>query len=102
LFVVDEEGRPVEESAFTKQFRRALIAANLPHLHFHGLRHTAGAALAEAGCSAKEIMAVLGHKTSAMVTKYTEGAEQRRLASAAIKKLQEAGKNGNGTGKSQT
>ena len=31
----------------------------------YGLRHTAGAALAEAGCSEKEIMAVLGHKNTA-------------------------------------
>ncbi|MGJ0508626.1 MAG: tyrosine-type recombinase/integrase [Methylocystis sp.] len=29
----------------------------------HGLRKAAGRRLAEAGCSAKEIMAILGHKT---------------------------------------
>ena len=45
-------------------------------------------ALAEAGCTEKEIMAVLGHKTLAMVQKYTQGARRRRLASSAIAKLE--------------
>jgi integrase len=93
LFVVDANGRPVDETTFSKDFRAALDAAGLPHLHFHGLRHTAGAALAEAGCSEKEIMAVLGHKTIAMVQKYTQGARRKRLATSAIAKLE-----GYGTG----
>ncbi|HJY88056.1 MAG TPA: site-specific integrase [Candidatus Acidoferrales bacterium] len=72
---------------------QALHTAGLAHLHFHGLRHTAGAALAEAGCSEKEIMAVLGHKTLSMVQKYTAGARRKRLATSAIAKLE-----GTGTG----
>ena len=88
LFVVDDAGRAVEETTFSKDFRAALNAAGLKHLHFHGLRHTAGMALAEAGCTEKEIMAVLGHKTLAMVQKYTQGARRSRLASSAIAKLE--------------
>jgi integrase len=91
FFVVDADGRPLDETAFSKDFRVALDAAGLAHLHFHGLRHTAGAALAEAGCSEKEIMAVLGHKTLSMVQKYTQGARRKRLASSAIAKLEGAG-----------
>jgi integrase len=91
LFVVDQAGRPLDETTFSKEFRAALDAASLQHLHFHGLRHTAGAALAEAGCSEKEIMAVLGHKTLSMVQKYTQGARRKRLASTAIAKLEGAG-----------
>src|SRR5215467_10720383 len=53
LFVVDEAGRALDETSFSKDFRRALDTAGLAHLHFHGLQHTAGAALAEAGCSEK-------------------------------------------------
>src|SRR6516225_3534074 len=93
LFVVDADGRAVDETTFSKDFRVALDAAGLAHLHFHGLRHTAGAALAEAGCSEKEIAAVLGHKTLSMVQKYTQGARRKRLASSAIAKLE-----GRGTG----
>jgi integrase len=92
LFVVDADGRAIDETTFSKDFRAALDAAGLAHLHFHGLRHTAGAALAEAGCSEKEIMAVLGHKTLSMVQKYTQGARRKRLASSAIAKLEGAGK----------
>ena len=91
LFVVDEQGRAVDETTFSKDFRVALNAAGLAHLHFHGLRHTAGAALAEAGCSEKEIMAVLGHKTLSMVQKYTAGAQRKRLATSAITKLEGTG-----------
>ena len=88
LFVVDAKAQPLLEGTFTKEFRWALDAAGLQGLNFHGLRHTAGRALAEAGCSEKEIMAVLGHRTSAMVQKYTKAARQRRLASRAIAKLE--------------
>ena len=88
LFVVDYQGRALEDSAFSKEFRRALDAAGLRHLHFHGLRHTCGVALAEAGCSEKEIMAVLGHKSLAMVKKYTEQAQRKLLSSAAITKME--------------
>jgi len=93
LFVVDADGRAVDETTFSKDFRVALDAAGLAHLHFHGLRHTAGAALAEAGCSEKEIAAVLGHKTLSMVQKYTQGARRKRLATSAIAELE-----GRGTG----
>lgn len=56
----------------------------------HGLRHSAGDALAEAGCSAKEIAAILGHRTLAMVGRYTRSADQKRLAKSAVVRLQRA------------
>jgi integrase len=91
LFVVDENCRPVDETAFSKQFREALNAAGLPQLHFHGLRHTAGRALAEAGCSSHQIQSVTGHRTLQMVELYTKSVRQKRLASAAIAKLEGTG-----------
>lgn len=54
---------------------------------WHGLRHTCGAWLSEAGCSSAEVQAILGHRTLKMVEKYTKGAAQKRQASAAIRKL---------------
>jgi hypothetical protein len=48
--------------------------------------------LAEAGCSELEIMAITGHATSRMVTKYTGEADQHTRASAAILKLERNGK----------
>ncbi len=54
----------------------------------HGLRYNAASNLAEAGCSAKQIASITGHKTLAMVEKYTAKTEQKELAKTAIKKLQ--------------
>ena len=53
----------------------------------HGLRKAASRRLAEAGCSAHEIMAWTGHKTLREVTRYTEAADRKALAVTAIEKL---------------
>ena len=45
--------------------------------------------LAEAGCSASEIMAITGHKTLAEVERYTRAAGQEQLARRAIKRQSE-------------
>lgn len=49
----------------------AIRTANLPNLRFHDLRHTAASHLAMNGASALEIAAILGHKTLAMVKRYS-------------------------------
>ena len=49
--------------------------------------------LAELGCSEKQIAAITGHKTSAMVSLYTREADQKKLADAAIE-IWERGKSG--------
>jgi len=43
--------------------------------------------LAEAGCSAKEIAAITGHKMLAEVERYTADADQEKLAVSSIKRL---------------
>ena len=55
----------------------------LNHLSFHGLRHAAGVALAEAGASEKEIMAWLGHATPGMAAHYCKMAELKKLTASA-------------------
>lgn len=85
--ITDARGAPVPVDRLTKGLRAHLDGIGLNGLHLHGLRHTAGKALAEAGCSAHEIRAVLGHKTLQMVEKYTSKAQQRTLAGSAILKL---------------
>jgi len=57
-------------------------------LTFHGLRHTAATMLADAGCDDRDIMSITGHKTAAMVAKYTAKADQRQRATAAIARLE--------------
>jgi integrase len=64
---------------------RAIKAAGLPFdCRSHGLRKATGRLLAEAGCSAREIMAVLGHASLTEAERYTRGADQERLAGAAV------------------
>ena len=61
-------------------------------LVFHGLRKTAAAKLAEAGCSSLEIKAITGHRSLEMVELYTRQADQKRRSRSAVVKLENAGK----------
>jgi hypothetical protein len=90
--IADAQGRPVAPTRLTHDIRAHLDAIGLQGLHLHGLRHTAGKALAEAGCSPHEIQAVLGHKSLQMVERYTKKAQQEGMASAAVLKLERNGK----------
>ncbi len=87
LFVCDDLGRPVRADRLRHEIRAHLDSLQLTDLHFHGLRHTTATALAEAGASTQEIMAITGHQTEQMVKVYTKRVEQKRLAGSAIRKL---------------
>lgn len=52
-------------------FGAALKVAQLTDFHWHDLRHTAASYLAMAGTSPLEIAKVLGHRTMAMVARYS-------------------------------
>jgi len=54
--------------------------AGLPNCSSHGLRKAIARRMAEAGCTAHEIMAVTGHATLAEVTRYTKDANRPKLA----------------------
>ncbi len=84
IILTSETGRPFTGSNFRNNFAKAQRAAGLSGLTFHGLRYTAAAKLAEAGCSLKEIASITGHKSLAMIEKYTRDADQKRLSGAAI------------------
>jgi integrase len=72
------------KSAFSKAMSRH---PELNGLVFHGLRKSAAARLAEAGCSEHEIMAITGHRTLAEVQRYTRQARQKIMAKSAMVKL---------------
>ncbi|MCZ6741205.1 MAG: tyrosine-type recombinase/integrase, partial [Alphaproteobacteria bacterium] len=88
--------RPFRGSNFRTHFGNAMKAAGLVGLTFHGLRYTAAAKLAEAGCSLKEIASITGHKSLAMIEKYTRDADQERLSGAAIIAWENAPRTKNG------
>jgi site-specific recombinase XerD len=80
-FLVTEYGKPFTAAGFGGWFRERCDNAALPkHCAAHGLRKAAGRRLAEAGCSANVIAAILGHATLREVERYTRAAEQERLA----------------------
>jgi integrase len=69
--------------------RDAISEAGLPlDCKPHGLRKTLGRRMADAGCSAHEIMAALGHTTLAEAERYTREADRRRGGRQAVFKLE--------------
>ena len=86
-FLVTVTGKPYGGNAFSAQFREWCDAAGLPkRCKPHGLRKAACRRLAEAGCSTKEIMAISGHATMKEIVRYTDAADQARLARNALAK----------------
>jgi integrase len=84
-FLVTETERPYGGEYFSARFREWCDAAGLPQrCKPHGLRKAACRRLAEAGCSANEIMAISGHATMKELVRYTKAADQARLARNAL------------------
>jgi integrase len=78
--------RAYSANGLSQAFRKVFRKIGVDGYSIHGLRKNASAALAEAGCTDREIMAIIGHRTTGMVTKYTKRASQKRRAIAAIEK----------------
>lgn len=95
-FIMSERGKPMSPEGFTNWFRKLVEAVVddegkrlLPDgLSPHGLRKATCRRLAEAGCSAHEIMAISGHQTLAEVTRYTVAANRLHLAERAVAALE--------------
>jgi len=82
--------KPFSVKGFGNMMSNAIDEAGLPsRCKPQGLRKAAARRLAEAGCSASEIMSITGHKTLAEVERYTRAAEQEQLARRAIKRQSE-------------
>jgi enterobacteria phage integrase len=83
-----EFGKPFTIDGFSGFMRDAMRAAGLPlDCKPHGLRKTLGRLLADAGASAHDIMAALGHTTLAQAEKYTREADRRRGGRRAVAQL---------------
>jgi integrase len=59
-------------------WRSALREAGITGLRFHDLRHTAATRLAEAGCDAFTIAAILGHSSIQTSARYTHASDERK------------------------
>lgn len=102
-----EYGKPFSVDGFSGFMRHAITAAGLPlDCRPHGLRKTFGRLLADAGASANDIMAALGHTSLTEAERYTREADRRRGGRRAVVKLDDHKANktpqtaSNGLGKS--
>ena len=84
--IADAYGRPIKYEQIQKASLKLKKKLGLEDYTTHGLRYSAASELAEAGCSDQEIASITGHKSLSMVQKYSKGANQKRLARAAISK----------------
>ncbi len=71
---------PLTGSQLDGAWQAARAAAELPDVRFHDLRHSAASYLAMSGASLMDIAAILGHKTLAMVKRYSHLSEQHTTA----------------------
>lgn len=86
--LTDRNGIPWKPNNLSYHMDAALERLGLPpKLNVHGLRKLAAANLADVGCTTKEIGAITGHRTLAMIELYTRSADQQKLATSAILRL---------------
>ncbi|MEO0943233.1 MAG: tyrosine-type recombinase/integrase [Pseudomonadota bacterium] len=88
FLLANSRGQPWTADGFKSSWgkHKPALARRLG-LVFHGLRKTATNALLEAGCSTAEVSSVTGHSQQ-MVEHYSRKVDQRRLAAAAMAKLE--------------
>ena len=64
-FVVGTSGRPEDPRSYRDFFARLLKRLNIPHIVFHGLRHTFATRCIESQCDYKTVSVILGHSNIA-------------------------------------
>jgi integrase len=87
-------GAPIWRGNFNRlvSWREAVTKVGVPELHFHDLRHTGNTLAAQTGASLKDLMARMGHDSTAAAIIYqhaTRGADQA-IADALSARLVEA------------
>jgi integrase len=90
FIVVGVKGKPYTvtglQTRFWKLIAELVKAGKLePGLSFHGLRHTVGKRLAEAGAAPRTIADMLGQKTTRMGEHYSAEANRKPLVEAAVR-----------------
>lgn len=86
-FLATNKGKERAAAGLGNLMQRWTEEAKLPRCSAHGLRKACARRLAEAGATAHEIGAVTGHKSLALVQRYTEAAGREGMADSAIEKL---------------
>jgi integrase len=80
-------GRPLDDSALRRRYRRAQVAAGVRPLRFHDLRHTFGSLLAMRGVDVVTIQKAMGHSALSTTSRYLHArpaSEQAQAFTAAF------------------
>jgi site-specific recombinase XerD len=86
-YIVTAYGKPRSKYGLGNDFAKWATEAGLPaRCRLHGLKKGGMRRLAEAGNTTHELMAISGHRTMSEVQRYTEDADQKRLADTGMAK----------------
>jgi site-specific recombinase XerD len=72
LLLPRENGRALDRHTVTRFINKAGVAAGLPHIHPHQLRHTLATQAINRGMSLEAIAAMLGHRSMDMTLRYAK------------------------------
>jgi len=90
ILTAERGGEPYKANSVSTLVRRVLHEAGIVGYSVHGLRKNAAQALAEAGCSISEIMAITGHRSPGIALHYAKRAEKKRLARSGMKRWEDS------------
>jgi integrase len=91
--LISTRGDRFRATSLTTTICNACTDFGFPGYSPHGLRHLAGAALAEAGATLEQIKSILGHLTDDEARKYIQQARRKVMAADGMK-LWEVSKSG--------
>lgn len=93
IMAVNLKGQPWTENGFRASFFKFLGKLERSGkigkgLTYHGLRHTVGKLIIDAGGTTRDVQAILGHRSEAASEHYSREADQHKRASATIKRME--------------
>ena len=92
IFVQNAKGKPYNTDRFRAAWSQLMMSTPAGRIRtegytFHGIRASSVVSLREVGCGDRDIESITG-MSPAMITRYSRFADQRRLAKAAIHRLE--------------
>jgi integrase len=90
FILTTQQGSGYSAGSFCNMIAEATERIGCGDYTAHGLRKNAAQALAEAGCTVHQVMAITGHRTWKQAMHYTQQASQKKLAQQAIDQLEVA------------